>query len=285
MEIAIIIGCVVVVVVWLLRKLRAREVAAFMKQESAVEAKLLSASPKVQQGSRDDSEQAKVGREREQDALLLRRAEAFLQRPDNSMPDTPVPEQKSIGYALRPRVLPEYLITVAQRLENSVSADVKILFNQPLTGFMLPRPDLQAKNLSLLICDAVTYELMAGVEFRQDVSNLELQLLDKAFRQVDMPFFVLSNPVKMSEVNECVTRLNSLQTQVAKNSQRTSKRAARRSLASSASADTKHSGNRCPKCRGVMQQKRASIDNKKLSKVWVCTDYPLCKGMLVDDSV
>jgi hypothetical protein len=33
MEIAIIIGCVVVVVVWLLRKLRAREVAAFMKQE------------------------------------------------------------------------------------------------------------------------------------------------------------------------------------------------------------------------------------------------------------
>jgi len=97
----------------------------------------------------------------------------------------PQETEKGIGYELKARVTPEYMAAVAVRLEDALSADVKISFNQPLTEFMVPRPDLESKTLSVLIAETVSYKLIAGIEFRPDVTILELQLLGKAFRQID----------------------------------------------------------------------------------------------------
>lgn len=289
MELAIIIVCLLVVVVWLLRKLRAREVAAFMKAETDAATELLSASAQAGAGKSVSKDRATSQAALSDDAILLKRAALFLQRASRSTQGAPRSLQateKGSGYKLKARVLPEYMAAVAVRLENALTADVTILFNQPLTEFVVPRPDLERKTLSVLIAETVSYKLIAGIEFRPDVTSLELQLLDKAFRQIDKPLFVFSKPAKLSEINECASRLNSLQSGLPNKSvkpygQPRKQRATKHPLKTA----NKPVSNLCPNCRGVMQQKQVNINADELTKVWICNDYPSCKRMLFDDSV
>lgn len=293
MEILLIIGCVLVVAVWLLRKLRAREIAAFRNENSEIAEELAALRPQTSTTYSTSSGTTDVVHA--DDAQLLRRAEAFLKRTD--VTDT-VSQGKQgladipIDYSLKSRVIQSHLVVVAQRLERSLAGDTKVLFNQSLTGFMVPRPDLQGKSLSLLVCEATSYELIAGLEFRQDVSSAELQLLDKVFRLVDKPFFVLSNPAKLSEINDCVSLLNSQQSlpiddsEGAKASNIAKSSGVLRPLPKPReSHKEQYQTKQCPKCTTGMRQKRTTIDSEKLRKVWVCNDYPSCKGMLVDDSI
>ena len=75
MELAIIIGCLLVVLVWLLRKLRAREVAAFMKAETDEATELLSASAHVDADKPVSKDRAISNAAPSDDAFRLKRAE------------------------------------------------------------------------------------------------------------------------------------------------------------------------------------------------------------------
>ena len=98
------------VVVWLLRKLRAREVVAFMKAETDAATELLSASAQAGAGKSVSKDRATSQAALSDDAILLKRAALFLQRASRSTQGAPRSLQateKGSGYKLKSRVLPE----------------------------------------------------------------------------------------------------------------------------------------------------------------------------------
>jgi hypothetical protein len=258
MVLLIILGVIVGLVLWF-RHLRQRELAKFMDADmSAIQTlnKTLEASGR----EAIDVPDMPVGRAAETGghASLV---------PIVSKPGEPVPPGR---FERRSAILDDTRRDLLVAIEQTLGPAYRVLAELRLDELVLVKPgainDLLSRRLSFSICSSESMALVAGVQLYLPPEH-SLGELKALFEQLQCPLIVVSrlDPAGIESVKQALTtlKLSWLDMPRAQGELGTEKRTPA-----------------CPLCEGPMRQRRVTRGALADSQVWVCKDYPACKGLI-----
>jgi len=176
----ILFGCIVVVVFIFLRRLRAREIEAFLDAEMSAFDNL-------------------TKKESAETDPILARAHEFMQRKAEIAPTVTWTK-----YELKPSILEQPSRDLLNKMLQEIGLSHCILTNISLSSFVIrdAMDDLQGKRISFLICDQDYASVIAGIEFQR--AGVDLDFIRRVFEDIDRPLIVFPfmNQFSWSEVRE-----------------------------------------------------------------------------------
>jgi len=258
MVLLIILGVIVGLVLWF-RHLRQRELAKFMDADmSAIQTlnKTLESSGReaIEVPDMPVGSAAETGRH------------ASLVPIASELGEPVAPEI----FERRPAILDDTRRDLLVAIEQTLGPGYRVLAELRLDELVMAKSggthDLLSRQLSFSICSSESMALVAGVQLYLPPEH-RLNGLKALFEQLQCPLIVVSrlDPAGIESVKQALTTL---------------KRSRLGMPRAQGDLGTEKRTPACPLCEGAMRQRRVTRGALADSQVWVCKDYPACKGLI-----
>jgi hypothetical protein len=258
MVLLIILGVIVGLVMWF-RHLRQRELAKFMDADMSA---IQTLNKTLESSGREsiDLPDMPVGRAAETGghASLV---------PIASRPPEPMPPEI---FVCRSAILDDTRRDLLVAIEQTLGPAYRVLAELRLDELVLVQPgtinELLSRQLSFSICSRESMALVAGVQLYLPPEH-SLKALKVLFEQLQCPLIVVSrlDPAGIESLKQALTTLKLSWLDMPR---------------AQGDLGTKKRTPECPLCEGPMRQRRVTRGALADSQVWVCKDYPACKGLI-----